>query len=363
MLGIAAAAIASCSENAVGPAAWRDKIGGLSDCDLNLDFMVLAGAVGSIPALDSPRFVLADERVPAYLEPDARIIGVTVGFNQYAIPHSVLWSHEITNFRAGGIDLTVTYCPLTGSSLAFDRAAANGEPFAISGLLYQNNLVMIDLRGTSSLWPQMIGQARCGEAKGTTLEQWPVMEMEWAEWLELHPLTWVLDGDQGFNSEGVPWTYESDSYPYGSYETDEEFFSSAMPDPDARRHPKERVLGVPSSSAEPGIAFPFGALTAEPGRFTTVGFTYEGEPAVVLWDEEAQGGMAFRPRTESGTSATVVATDSGFEDEETGSRWSLDGLATSGPLTGEHLVPLGQTHVAFWGAWSAFHPLTVLWEG
>ena len=277
-----------------------------------------------------------------------------------------MWRHEIVNMSVGDLDLAVTYCPLTGSSLAFNRDAVDGATFGVSGLLYQNNLVLFDDGEANSRWPQMVGQARCGPETGLTLDQWPVVEMQWSSWLELHPFTWVLAADQGFRTAGEPWTYEENTYPYGDYESTSEMFKpTAMPALDPRRHPKERVLGVPPTSTDSAIAFPFEALTSVPGQFAVVEFVYDGEAAVVFWDDGAQGGMAFRPRTKGGELATFVATNSGIEDVETGSRWSVDGRATSGAMkdVGAQLVPLERAYVAFWGAWAAFPRDSRLWEG
>ena len=48
-------------------------------------------------------------------------------------------------------------------------------------------------------------------------------------------------------------------------------------------------------------------------------------------------------------------------DLETGTRWTVDGLAVEGPLAGTRLDRLGQTYVAYWGAWQAFFPVGRIW--
>jgi hypothetical protein len=50
------------------------------------------------------------------------------------------------------------------SSLAFDRAPAGGATFGVSGLLYQNNLMMYDRNRPESLWPQMLRGAAASAA-------------------------------------------------------------------------------------------------------------------------------------------------------------------------------------------------------
>lgn len=119
-------------------------------------------------------------------------------------------------------------------------------------------------------------------------------------------------------------------------------------------------MGVPSSVTDPGIAFPFGALTERPGPFQVEAFDYEGSPAVVVWSDVAQGGMAYRPLADTGDAVTLRATATGLEDDESGSQWTVDGRAVSGPMEGARLVAIEQTYTAYWGAWAAFHPTTRL---
>ena len=335
-------------------------------CDLNVDFLIAAAARGGIQSLDNPRWVRADESIPAYLDPDTRVIGIQVFGLVYAIPHNILWHHEVVNLEPGGPSgpqLAITYCPLTGSSLVFDRESVGGATLGVSGLTFMNNLVLFDRRGPDeALWPQMLAEARCGSGIGAKLAQHPFVEMEWAHWVELHPSTRVLAQDQGFDP--IFFQYDRLGYPYGNYRETEPYWRAAttMPPLDLRRFSKERVVGLPPTASDAGIAFPFGALTDREGSFQVVDFAYEGDAALVLWSDEAQGGTAFRPVTEGGEPLTLRATPSGFEDEGTGSRWTVEGRAVSGPLEGARLLPIERTHTAFWGAWAAFHPTTRLWE-
>ena len=335
-------------------------------CDLNVDFLIAAAARGGIQSLDNPRWVRADESIPAYLDPDTRVIGIQVFGLVYAIPHNILWHHEVVNLEPGGPSgpqLAITYCPLTGSSLVFDRESVGGATLGVSGLTFMNNLVLFDRREPDeALWPQMLAEARCGSGIGAKLAQHPFVEMEWAHWVELHPSTRVLAQDQGFDP--IFFQYDRLGYPYGNYRESEPYWRAAttMPPLDRRRFSKERVVGLPPTASDAGIAFPFGALTDREGSFQVVDFVYEGNAALVLWSDEAQGGTAFRPVTEGGEPLTLRATPSGFEDEGTGSRWTLEGRAVSGPLEGARLLPIERTHTAFWGAWAAFHPTTRLWQ-
>lgn len=338
----------------------------LADMSCSIPERELAdGGVGldGIPSLTDPEFVSPDDPDADYLRqevadiPTPRVVGVLTEQGPLAIPHQILWWHEIVNLDLGsGAQIAVTYCPLTGSTLAFDREPVNGAVLGVSGLLFRNNMIMYDRRHERSLWFQMPREARCGPEDGARLPMVPVVETTWEGWLELHPDTRVVGGDTG-----MPRDYTL--YPYGSYERDEQLQFS-LPSIDDRRPMKERVLGIPSEDGRGGVAFPFGALDAatEGPKALVETEDPEGRSAVVLWDEGAQGAMAYRPRA-NGQPVTLREENGGIVDEETGSEWALDGRAMAGPLEGERLEPVAEAYVAFWFAWADFHPETELWEG
>ncbi len=361
-------ALAACSDEPVSPPPDPDRSAASPGCTINTDYLIPGAAFDGIPSIDEPVWVRANILTPEYLEPETRVIGLILNTRPHAVPHNVLWFHEIVNTGAGALATAVTYCPLTGSSLAFSRVATGGGAFGVSGLLFKNNLVMFDREDPESRWSQMQGGAICGPGAGRTLEQVPVIEMRWDEWLRLHPDTRVLAGDQGFErlrgAFDTPSPYYRENYPYGAYEEVPGYWvAGAMPPIDPRRHPKERVIGVPPSGGDPGMAFPFEALAEEPGGFEAIDFDYDGLPAVLLWSDDAEGGMAYRPVTELGETVELAVSESGFVDAGTGSGWTVDGWAVSGPMEGDRLVPIERAYVAFWGAWAAFHPDTELWEG
>jgi hypothetical protein len=135
-----------------------------------------------IPALTNPPLVLPREDEASFLRDGDRVIGLVVEGEPIAVPLGILWWHEIVNLEAGGRRLAVTHCPLTGSSLAFDRDPLGGVELGVSGLLYRNNLMMYDRSDDESLWPQMLRRAGCGAKPGTALAMFPVMETTWEGW-------------------------------------------------------------------------------------------------------------------------------------------------------------------------------------
>ena len=345
--------------------------GGLASCsdteivatlpDLNcgdLDPTFLAdGGVGrdGIPALTNPAFVaLQDETATGYLSDSDRVIGVRIAGEWLALPHNVMYRHEVVNLDRGGQAIAVTYCPLTGSALAFDRASVGGAEFGVSGLLYQANLIMYDRQSDDSLWPQMRGAAACGPSEGHALVRHPVVEMTWRGWRELFPASSVI---------GVE-LFDQASYainPYGNaYEhpNNASYLGFPIPSADGRRQPKERVLGLPAEPGSAPIAFPFHAMEGR-GEKWVAEFDYGGAPAAVLWDRSLFAAVAVRP-VAGGRSLSLRAEADRIVDDETGSQWSVAGVATEGPLAGESLEIVPEAYVAFWLAWVAFNPGTEL---
>ena len=344
LIGLAACDVGSTSE----PENEDDVA--LENCTIPTD-RIVDGGVGrdGIPSLQTP--VRVDPSQADYLADSSRVIGLTLNGRSIAIPHNILWWHEIANLDVGGQKIAVTYCPLTGSSLAFDRSVIDGNTFGVSGLLFNNNLVMFDRTSNESLWPQMNQQANCGPGNGTSLSTIATVEMRWDAWQSLHPTTQVLSNETGFNRN-----YRPSGYPYGDYEridNDRLLFDIPIDD---RRPAKERVLGIPSG--EGGLALPFQALDAAPVRAVEV--TVGGAPAVVFWDREAQGTMAFRPTLNGERRSFSVDGDRIVDD--TGTTWTVDGRAIDGPQSGASLQPVADAYVAFWFAWATFQPDTRLWS-
>jgi hypothetical protein len=301
-----------------------------------------------------------------FLQPTDRVIGLEVDGDYLAVPLNILWWHEILNLNDHG--LAITYCPLTGSSMVFERGAAGGAEFGTSGLLFKNNLVMYDRAPGDeeySLWPQMLAGGFCGPSEGRRLTMVAAIEIEWEDWLALHPDTRVVGSNTGISRNYT-------LYPYGAYAVEDNEFTLVDINPDSldrRRPPKERVLGIPFVDGQGGIAFPFGALReAAIGDLavvqTVVGDGGEGQggvdPVVVFWDGGAEAAMAFTPVSTT-QDLTFEVRNGGFVDVETGTQWSIDGKGLSGPLAGQQLRTIVEGYVSFWFAFSQFFPDPVLW--
>ena len=352
---LATVCVSACGDGGTLPSASADDLANLTALCQELQDGVSSGANrDGIPALTDPELVGARDRWADYLLSTDRVIGLEIDGDYIAVPHNILWWHEIVNFNDVG--LAVTYCPLTGSSMVFDRGAAGGAAFGTSGLLFKNNLVMYDRAPNgvvTSLWPQMLAVGRCGPGEGRELEMFPALEIEWEDWVALHPNTRVVSEQTGFTR-----TYTT--YPYGNYEIESNALTLyPQEERDPRRPPKERVLGIPFENGG-GLAFPFGALRKE-GDLGAIHKTVDGqEPIVVFWNGAASAAMAYRPSA-VGQNLTFEVRDGAIVDVETESEWSIEGRALSGPLAGEKLEMIPEAYVSFWFAFSTFYENVELW--
>lgn len=335
----------------VEPAANDGGESGGTVCNIPSSDLVSILGPDQIPALTDPTFVEPDAPGAEPWTDQSRVIGLVVDGQPLAIPLGIMHHHEIVNLNRGDHHLAVTYCPLTGSALTFDRSVVDDAELGVSGILVRNNLVMFD-RETESSWffAQMARTAVCGPStRRLRLPMVASWEMRWDAWRRLYPDTRVVSFDTGF-------ARSYDVHPNPEYEEldNPDLLISVPLDP--RRPPKERVLGVPIAF-DGGPAFPFEAMKGHERLVMTL--HHQGRPAVVFWDRAAEAATTFYADLD-GEELTFETASSGYRDLKTGTSWRLDGLAVEGPLAGRRLEPVDEAYVAFWFAWADFHPETVI---
>jgi hypothetical protein len=167
-----------------------------------------------IHALDNPAFVTPEEaeaQADGYLSNQDRVIGVYINGEAKAYPHDILNYHEVINDVIGEEEVTVSYCPLTGTAKVWKRNAQFGN-FGVSGQLYNSNLLLFD-RETNSRWWQIGGMSIKGDRRGVSASILPHIETTWEEWSSKYPNTKVVSAQTGYH-------YLYDLYPYGSYAED-----------------------------------------------------------------------------------------------------------------------------------------------
>lgn len=259
-----------------------------------------------IPAIDEPRFVAPEQA--AFLKDGDFVISVNINGDTRAYPLRILVWHEIVNDTVGGQPVAVTYCPLCGTAMVFDRVVRDRTlTFGVSGLLYQSDVLMYD-RQTESLWSQLLRTAVTGPHAGTEL-RWLNSELvRFAAWKRAHPHGRVLSTRTGHARD-----YQH--LPYEGYEGSPDL---VFPVKQLRRDlpVKEWVVGVVQGAG--ALAFPVRALP-DNRTITTM-----------------PGGMRIELTYDLASQAVRVV-DAGRGAE----------------------IP----HVrAYWFAWQAFYPETKIWQ-
>ncbi len=327
--------------------------GGENPLDAFNDHIVRGGpGKDGIPSIDAPVF-LSREEADEFLRPTNVVFGIEVDGDVRAYPQRILVWHEICNDVFGDRRIAVTYCPLTGSQIAFEGRASDGSPqtFGTTGNLVNSNLLMYD-RKTDSDWPQILATAINGSQRGSTLTEVPLVWTSWERWAALHPETRVLGPDTGYFRD-----YSRD--PYGGYDPDPAgyYASEGIWFPTMRR--SDRFLGkrvvFGTKVGDHRLAIPLKEFRSVGVDNVGVG----GVPLTILYDGRADTLRVFRRRVE-GQSLTFALRDGEVRDAQTDSRWSVEGVAVDGPFAGTALSQVNAFNV-MWFAWYAFYPDTLVW--
>jgi hypothetical protein len=252
-----------------------------------------------IPALDHPPFLPPAE---APWQDADLVLGVVWRGEARAYPIAILDWHELVNDTLGDRPILVSYCPLCGTGIVFDRRVEGAvRRFGVSGLLYRSDLLMYD-HETESLWSQISAEAVTGPSLGRRLALLRSGIERFGEWRRSHPETTVLSRQTGYRRNYA-------RSPYSGYADSPRL---AFPAPvDRRYHPKMPTLGLRIEGGE-ARAYPALEVVRSGG---VVQEQFDGSPVRVAFDSE---GQVFR----------VVAPDS---------------------------VEVVQ---GYWFAWTAFHPDT-----
>ncbi len=202
------------------------------------------GGIGvdrGIPALaeENIKFVSVDE-ANNWINDNELVLALTYKGVERVYPLQILVWHEIVNDNLEEDPILITYCPLCGSGIAYERKIElNGKKveskFGTSGKLYNSNLVMYDEK-TDTYWQQIDGKAIVGELTGQELKEISIDTVIWRDWKLTHKDSKVLSQDTGFIRD-----YGND--PYGNYYEDS-FLIFDVENQDSRVHPKTVIFGI-----------------------------------------------------------------------------------------------------------------------
>jgi hypothetical protein len=312
-----------------------------------------------IPPVDEPQYLAVDG--VDFLDENEPVLAFELNGDARAFPVQIMTWHEIVNDTVGGVPVTISYCPLCNSAIAYDRRLDDLVlDFGTSGLLWNSALVMYD-RQTETLWSHFTGEGIVGELTGRQLDDFPVATVAWSTWRDAHPDGLVLSRDTGHSRE-----YGRNPYPgYDDVDGVPFLFQGEV---DGRYTAMTRLVGI--EHLGDAVALPLPELQDARVVEGTVG----GDEVVVWWtagttsalddewifDGRDVGATGVFRREVDGRALTFRALDdAAFTDGETGSTWNVLGQATDGELEGTRLTAL--PHVdTFWFAWSTFRPDTTI---
>jgi hypothetical protein len=310
-----------------------------------------------IAALVSPNYIPGPN--VDFLIPTDLVIGLRIGDFVVAFPHPIMDHHEIVNDIMENLRIILSYCPLTGSAMAWQGDDNAGDyTFGVSGLLYNANLILYD-RATDSNWSQMLMLCVNGSRIRQDANILHVIETTWETWQQLYPNAPVLSTDTGFSRD-----YRI--YPYGGYKTSDSLIFS-VDNEDSRLHKKERVHGVIVSEDQTkayvirtfsggGAAGTGAAGVANTTDIKVLNDSFAGVDLVVVGSSEKNFIASFSKGSNDPETFTAVQSQLPIvmTDNE-GNMWDIFGYAVSGPRAGERLTPTTSFN-AYWFAWGAFYP-------
>jgi Protein of unknown function (DUF3179) len=220
--------------------------------------------------------------------------------------------------------------------------------FRLAGINNQNFIMRDDETGT--WWQQVSGKAIQGPLKGKQLKSVFHDEISFSIWKREQPRGRVLKPDERILA--------SNQYAKSDWETS----VGAMrvvdgTDIDQRLAPRTLVIGV--SVGGKSVAYPLETLQKQSPIIDTVGSV----PIVIVLGDDKRSVRAFE-RTVDGRRLEFFQKTENNEfqlvDAETGSTWSFEGKATSGPLSGRELKKVFVLE-DYWFDWRLYHPDTAIY--
>ncbi len=260
-----------------------------------------------IPAISNPTFDKVSETT--WLADEDIVLTISYKGVDRAYPQKIMNWHEIINETITGYPIAITFCPLCGSAVAFERKVDGViTELGVSGKLHNSDLVMYD-RYEGNLWQQITGEALVGPAARRNEKLKPILlgTTTWAQWKNDHPNGEVLSRDTGHNRN-------YDQYPYGTYEENDELYFGVK-GLNQKLQIKTVVYGI--EIGEESKAYPEDIINNRQTIEDTIGTT----PILIK-------------KTRSGE------------------------VKVTNTQTGEEIIPLR----LFWFAWAAFHPNTQLFD-
>jgi len=220
-----------------------------------------------------------------------------------------------------------------------------------------NNLIMFDVE-TQSTWPQIFYTSNSGSRAGQCLEFGRnTVATTWKFWRTLHPETVVMTNRNDKKTTIKPEWYNVN--PYKDYHERIEPILHPITNVDPRLPDREVVLGVHGDGGSAAVLVQREVAHATIGKSPVVFFS--GAPTTNFFNEmpvrttfvfenNLEGEVRRFRRTSDDTNGLPR-----FEDIDSGTVWSIEGIGLEGPLAGKRLAQMPALHL-YWFAWATFFP-------
>lgn len=299
-----------------------------------------------IPALEDPPRVAAGEA--GFLDDGEQVFGVSAGGARHAWPLRYLSWHEMVNDTVGGEPVSLAFCTLCNSGIAYAvrTPAGSRRTFGTSGLLYRSNKLMVD-RQSWTLWNQLTGEPVVGRLAHSPirLELLPLTLTTWGEWRRAHPETTVTKLDAAF---GARWGYD---YRPGAADRRRQGVSFPVWLKSGALPAREEVLGL--RLAGRAKAWPLARVLQARLVHDRLG----DADLVLVGDRESGSVRAYR---RDGRRFQPGAAPGELRDE-TGGLWRITEEGLVPAAEGASPLPRVPGVTAFWFGWFGFYPQTEVW--
>ena len=302
---------------------------------------IIDGGVGQggIPAINQPNFI--DLEKVDFLRNDELVIMVKTGPDIKIYPHRIMDFHEVVNDALDAVKFSLTFCPISGTAVAWERETSGVvNIFSVSGLLYNANLIATDDQSNTK-WSQVLGYGINGDLTCEELSGISVVEIKWGTAKLLYPTAKVMSTITGFN-----FNYFQTPLSYNQPTDAQPLFPVNSEDNRLGRYERVHVVYIEGKSR----AYRFSDFDSEPKiiidrlgnqEFMIIGSKSDDFIVSYLIDRTLDYKLNFI----EGREYSIIAE---------GDSYNLFGEIYEGPHAGGRLKSKGVT--GYWFALAAFYP-------
>ncbi len=324
-------------------------------------FMFWSGYVPYVMSPPSNPEVLSTDAADKLIKDDDVVIGLAHGGEARAYSRDSIARPHFCSDKVGGVPVTVSYCILCNSSMAFKNEIKDKEMDLSCITAYNNNIIYRDAN-TGNIIQQLEGEVIHGPDKGEQLDFLPTIIATWGEWKELYPDTKLYYAPAQALRDKMVGLMLGMMIPIHKLAARTKPWHRIQGKLDARLPAMSFVYGVELNGETCAYATSF--LKDHPVHNDTVG----GEPIVVIYDGKRDIGavylrnidgtiLDFEQKSGDGSSADTFAVDT-----QSGSHWGITGVSKDGAYTGQSLQAVPHYNKIFWFSWALFKGSTRIAE-